>query len=350
MTLLPLPNSQLDEVIHRSLKAFERLNGSKIFVTGATGFLGAWFLSVLSRATELNILKVQVVCLSRDPNTFINRYQRLNNILKINWLEGDIRNYSGKDVAANFVVHGATTAAAETFSGQSNLEKYSVIVEGTQNILKHSMNSSLDSFLYLSSGAVYSSQSNLFSAPIPEGMSIAIDPFTTQFTLGNSKAAAECLLGIYQEQNPGVNFKVCRIFSLLGPGLPLDIHYAVGNFVRDSLLGGPIRIKSRGTAVRSYLYITDTIVWLLNALVFGRTGFAFHVGSSEEVTILELAQKVATLTGSEVLFDFDIQAETSPASHYYVPENTRTKSILEVEEWISLEESLVRTIDYVRNS
>lgn len=348
MTLLP--NSQLDEVIQRSLKALERLNGSKILITGATGFLGVWLLSVLSRATELNILKVQVVCLSRDPNRFINRYQKLNDTLKINWLEGDIRNYSGKDIAANFVVHGATTSAAETFSGQSNLEKYSTIVDGTQNILKHSINSSLDSFLYLSSGAVYSSQSNLFSAPIPEGMSTVINPFATQFTLGNSKAAAECLLGIYQEQNPEINFKVCRIFSVLGPELPLDIHYAVGNFIRDSILGGPIRMKSHGSAVRSYLYVTDTIAWLLNALIFGPTGFAFHVGSSEKFTILELAQKVATLTGSEILFDFESQAETSPASHYYVPENTRTKSMLEVEEWTSLGESLVRTIDYVRNS
>jgi nucleoside-diphosphate-sugar epimerase len=345
-----LPKYQLDEIITRSQNAIAKLNGRIILITGATGFIGVWLLSVLARATELNILKVQVICVSRDPNRFIKQFPALEKSLKIEWMEGDVRQVAKPSISPNFVVHGATTTAHETYLGQANVEKFSVIFDGTRKILENSFSTSLESFLYLSSGAVYASQENGFTAPVPEGIPASIDPFATQYTLGHSKASAECLLGFYQELHPMVNYKIARIFSVLGPGLPMSIHYAVGNFIRDSLLGGPIIIKSYGSAVRSYLYITDTLVWLLNSLVIGPSNFAFHIGSSEKVTISQLAQKIANHTGSEVIHEYEDQNSKSPASLFYVPDNIRTKALLKVDEWTSLDESLVRTIDYVKST
>jgi dTDP-glucose 4,6-dehydratase len=107
-----------------------------------------------------------------------------------------------------------------------------------------------------------------------------------------AKRLAETLCVAYRNQHrlPIVN---ARPFAFVGPYQLLDRPWAINNFIRDALQGGPIRIQGDGETVRSYMYGSDMAWWLLRILVRGAVGASYNVGSSRGVTLAQLAEMVA---------------------------------------------------------
>jgi nucleoside-diphosphate-sugar epimerase len=156
------------------------------------------------------------------------------------------------------------------------------------------------------------------------------------------KRAAELLCALYQKRG-GLDCKIARCWAFCGPYLPLDQHFAIGNFIADALAGRPIQIQGDGTPRRSYLYAADLAVWLWTILFRAPALIPINVGSAHDVSILELAQTVARTLRPPAEIRVARQAVPGAVPLRYVPCVDRARESLGLRSTVELEECIRRT-------
>jgi nucleoside-diphosphate-sugar epimerase len=180
---------------------------------------------------------------------------------------------------------------------------------------------------------------------MPENYPAGPDQTRVDSAYGEGKRAAEFLCAYYAGRY-GIETKIARCFSFVGPGLPLDAHYAIGNFIRDGLKGGPIRVTGDGMPRRSYLYAADLMIWLWTILFKGRSCRAYNAGSEEEVSISDLAHLVARSFDGDIEVRIEKQPVSSAQPDRYVPSADRARAELGLRQTIDLKEAVRRTLLY----
>jgi nucleoside-diphosphate-sugar epimerase len=339
MSLLP---EDRELVLEHTEALWAELRHERLFVTGGTGFFGRWFLESLVHANTRTGAGVTAVVLTRDAAAFRRDMPELASNPAISFHEGDLARFTFPDGAFSHVLHMGTTTSLATFRNEPPLAKFENIVTGTQRTLEFAVTCGARKFLLTSSGAVYGRQPATVTH-LSEDDGCAPDPTNTAAAVGHSKRAAEFLTAAYGEAH-GFDATIARCFSFVGKHLPLDIHYAIGNFLRDALAGGPIEVRGDGTPRRSYLYAADLVVWLLTILCKGAPGRVYNVGSEEDVTIGDLAQRVARLAPRPVDVRVARPAPPSPVPDRYVPSTRRAREELGLRELVRLDEAIARTL------
>ncbi len=336
--------ADLDEMLARTPRLWDGLRGARIFLTGGTGFFGTWLLESLFHADRKLGLGAKVVVLTRDEAAFRAKSPRLAADRRLDFHPGDVRTFEFPSGGFTHVVHAATQASVRLAREQPELMR-DVIVAGTRRTLEFAEQCGAKKFLLASSGAVYGRQRPGVErvAEDDPGFDAPLDPPSAY---AEGKRAAERLCA--EAAGRGLDATGARGFAFVGPHLPLDAHFAVGNFLRDALRGGPIEVRGDGTPVRSYLYASDLAVWLWTILLKGRPGRAYNVGSERGVTVAELAETVRRVVapGAEVR----IARAPSPGrpAERYVPETARARAELGLGESVGLEDALRRTAAWER--
>ncbi len=220
------------------------------------------------------------------------------------------------------------------------------ILDGTRALLALAAAQERCRFLYLSSGAIYGPQPKELER-VGESFCGGPDLRDPGAAYAEAKRAAEmlCTLALAKE---GLEVVVARCFAFVGPHLPLDTHFAIGNFLGDVLAHRPIRVRGDGTAVRSYLYAADLTLWLWTLLLQGQTGQAYNVGSPEAITVGELARLIDRLR-PQPLAEPSVIMEKQPdaaggGGSRYVPDIRRAEAELGLKVRTPLEEGLRRTL------
>jgi nucleoside-diphosphate-sugar epimerase len=340
----PLPTEDLDAAIELAEECLLTLRGAKIFLTGCTGFFGVWILETFVRADHRLGLNLNLTALSRDPALFVARYPQFRNIPGLNFLRGEVTTFPFPEGRFTHVIHGATTAARETFAGEKPLQKFDTVAMGTRRVLKLCEEKRIGDMLYISSGAVYGRPAH--GGPICESDTTALDSLDVNVALGQAKRAAEFFCACAAEEM-FTRIRIARCFSFVGPLLPLDIHYAIGNFIADAVANRPVTVKGDGLAVRSYLYMSDLVWWLTTILVRGHPIVPYNVGSEDARTILEIAQQVAALSGQPVVRKDSPPTETqSPARANYVPATGRAARDLGLRQTVPFDQAVRKTLRY----
>jgi len=337
----------LDDILVRTYDLWDELRSQRIFITGGTGFFGCWLLESLIWANDKLGLNAEVVVLTRNYDAFRKKAPHLANHPSIQFIIGDVTSFNFPEGNFSYVIHAATEASAK-LNEENPLLMFDTIVQGTRHTLEFAKLCQAKKFLLTSSGAVYGKQPSDLTH-IPEDYIGAPDPTHAQSAYGEGKRAAEMLCTLYGKQY-GFEVKIARCFAFVGPYLPLDTHFAIGNFIRDGLQGCPILVNGDGTPYRSYLYAADLAVWLWTILLKGRSCYPYNVGSEEDMTIANLAYIVGEAFSEAI--EIKISQSPIPGSNpsRYVPSTKRALTELNLQSSVNLADAIKRTILWKYNS
>ena len=231
----PLPPEDLQAIV--DAVDWSDLKDARILLTGGTGFVGRWLVESFALANQQKGLKATMLTVSRksglhdDPTILHTKANLLRPGTISGWGE------------FTHCIHAACPSCANP--PVDDITMFNTIVNGTDNVLHWCSENGAKRVLYISSGAA----EHRPDAPY-----------------GAAKKAAEVLCGIYAKQY-GMEIPIARPYALVGPGLPLDAHFAIGNFIRDALAGGPVKVVGGQNVYRSYLYASDMAAWLWTLLL-----------------------------------------------------------------------------------
>jgi len=326
MSIHPIIAEDIRGVLSRTQSLWPDLKGASVFITGSTGFFGIWLLETLLAANREFSLGCRVIALSRDPGRFGAKAPHLAHDPAVTWVAGDVRDFTFPSGPVTHVIHAAAEASAK-LNAEDPQTMFDVCVEGTRRTLQLAAEKRVARMLLTSSGAVYGRQPPEL-LHMPEEFTGGPDPLDPRSAYAEGKRAAEQLCAIACLPPPagsGLHIAIARCFAFVGPHLPLDTHFAIGNFIRDAIAGGPIRIRGDGTPYRSYLYAADLAEWLVTILLRGQSGRAYNVGSEAAISIEALAREVASIVTQErgdsspLAIEREITASPRSPAERYVP-------------------------------
>jgi nucleoside-diphosphate-sugar epimerase len=339
-----LPTDDLNHVLMHTQNLWEELRGQKLFITGGTGFFGRWILETFVHANDRLSLGASAVVLTRNPESFAVKAPHLADRDDLKLLQGDVRDFDFPDGDFSHVIHAGTTSSAPV----EPLEMFDTILQGTRRVLDFAATHHTHKFLFISSGGVYGKQPPELTH-IPEDYHGAPDPLDPNSAYGEGKRAAELLCTLMADRYE-FEAKIARCFAFVGPHLPLDAHFAIGNFIRDALVDKPIHIRGDGTPYRSYLYTADLAIWLWTILFQGCAGRAYNVGDSAQMTIREVAEVTSAVLGSNAQVLVAKDPIPGQATSRYIPNVDRARMELGLESRVDLGSSLKKTSLWYKNN
>ena len=334
----PLPPEDLAHVLEHTRDLWSEARGKSFFITGGTGFFGMWLLESFAHINDELALGMHATILTRDPAAFQRKVPHLATRSDLEFIQGDIRSFPFPESQFDYIIHAATEASAK-LNEEAPHEILDAIVAGTRRLLDFAAQCGVKKLLLTSSGAVYGKQPSEITH-ISEDYLGAPDPLLPGSAYGEGKRLAEHMCSVHARQH-GYEAKIARGFTFVGPHLPLDAHFAIGNFIRDAVRGMPIQINSDGTPMRSYLYASDLAVWLWTILFKAQHARAYNVGSNEDKNLAELAKLIQSNLSGQVLF----KKLTNPSNTIsrYVPAIERARIDLGLRINVSLSDAINRT-------
>jgi dTDP-glucose 4,6-dehydratase len=335
----------LKMILRNTKDCWGNLSNKTIFITGGTGFFGIWLLMSYLYANKTLTLNSNIILLTRNKNKFLNRYFWVNNYPEVSFIEGEIHDFQFPDFPIDFIIHAATEASAK-LNEEEPLKMFNTIINGTKRVLDLAKLKNIKSILLTSSGAVYGKQpseieylsENYLGAPIPSD-------YTSMY--GEGKRMSEVLFSTYHHQYK-LPVKIARCYAFIGPYLPLDSHFAAGNFIRSVINREDIIVNGDGTPFRSYLYAADLAVWLWKILFNGNINSPYNVGSNQSINIYDLAKIIAK---SDPKYNKKIivkKLKSDSESLRYVPCTRKAKNELGLEIFTNFNKSLTKTLEFYR--
>ncbi len=330
-----LPRLDLEHTLSAAEDDFRALRGAHLVVTGAAGAVGSWLVESAMHANARLALGLTITAVERKAGSFAARHPHLALGPGLRVVSGDVRTVILPD-GLTHVVHAASAVSPqEHMADPANV--IDIIERGTARMLSLAADARVARFLHISSGSVYD-RSNGSDGPIAESHATLAEGATSAQRFGAAKRRAEASV-----ERAAIPATIARLFTLVGPRIPLDGQFAVGQFFADALAGRAVRVSGDGTPVRTYLHMADLMVWCWATLVRGGAGRVYNVGASEPHTIGAVAEAVAGLPQPRCAVTIAAAARPDAKPDWYVPDTARARAELTCDTRIAFDNALART-------
>lgn len=282
---------------------WERLQGKRVLVTGATGLIGGILTRALIRAGQARGLELRVAALVRSrekAEAIFGPY--LEQGLEL--IVGDILSELQIDGPVDYIFHGASVTASKDFVDHP-VETILTALKGTEHLLELAREKQVESMVYLSSmeayGVVDAEHYNVRETDYGY-----IDPLQVRSSYSESKRMAEGLCGAYAHEY-GVPVKTVRLAQTFGAGIARTENRVFAQFARSIMTGSNIVLHTDGSKAHCYCYTTDAVLGLLTVLLRGKNGEAYNISNQKTFgTIREMAELLIREhpeSGSKLVFD-----------------------------------------------
>lgn len=328
---------------------WERLEGSSILLSGATGMIGSLLVDAVILKDETDSLGCKVIALGRNAEKAKKRFGSCWDSPYFQFVECDVNRAETMptDVKADYVLHLASNTHPVAYATDP-IGTITANIIGTQNMLELAVRCEAKRFLFASSNEIYGENrgdKELFD----ESYCGYIDCNTLRAGYPESKRCGEALCQAYKKQK-GVDVVIARLTRSFGPTLQLTDTKALTQFLKNGLNKEDIVLKSDGSQYYSYTYAADAVTGLLTVLLKGESGEAYNVADQScDIRLRDLAKAIADIAGTKVIFD--LPNATEAAGFSKATKARLDGSKLKALGWdvsYSIEDGLRRTLNALR--
>ena len=300
-------------------------------ITGGAGFLGSHLCDqLIERGWE-------VLCLDNLATGSAANIVHLIPHPRFQFKQQDVTKYIDVPGAVDAVLHFASPASPDDYL-KLPIPTLKVGALGTHNALGLAL-AKKSKFFLASTSECYGDPE---VSPQPETYWGHVNPIGPRGVYDEAKRFAEAMTMAYYRFH-GVDTRIVRIFNTYGPRMRLNDGRALPNFLYQTLTGQPITVYGSGKQTRSFCYVSDLVEGILR-LLDSNEHEPTNIGNPQEITILEFAERIRTLTGTKAEIIFKPLPQDDPKQR--CPDIAKARRILHWEPKVTLEEGLRRTLEY----
>jgi nucleoside-diphosphate-sugar epimerase len=333
-----IKNSQIQSDIHGLINSdfTNFFRGQRILITGASGLMGSYFTSLFQEFTVNFEGDVSLYLLSKSDTYPVPIYPSSVR-LQIDLAKGFESNHLPQfDTIINCAGHAQPSLFQKT-----PLDTISINSTAVLSLLKKVSRDG--SFLFFSSSEVYSGLPNPPYREIDIGTTNTNHPRSAYI---ESKRLGEAIICNISKEFPNLRSFAARLSLSYGPGTKPNDSRVINQFIAKALERGTIDLVDSGSALRTYCYALDALEMCLGIIMYGSEKI-YNVGGESRTSIIDLANIIASKTGAKVLIP-----PSSNVGHVGAPADvrldlTKIKSLIRKREFISLDEGLERTINWL---
>lgn len=333
----------LRDVADEPTVSWDKLSGSNVLITGATGFIGSLLIRTLLLKNRLHKANIKILACARNREKCKTLFNESD---EIKYVIGDITDPFLIEDRIDYVIHTASVTTSKVMV-ERPVETIETTVEGTKNLLEFAKEKDAKGVVYLSSMEVYGITAT-DQNPIFEDMLGYVDLTKVRSSYPEGKRICELMCNCYHAEY-GLPVTIARLAQTFGIGIPKSDNRAPIQFAKSACYNRDIVLHTTGKSISNFCYSTDLIKAILILLTEGARGEAYNVSNEKETrSVAEIAELVSSINGNiRVVYEI-------PDSNIfgYAPDVTMRLSSEKLQSlgWrprVSMKEAYIRLIDYL---
>lgn len=339
----PIFEQDLEMIIKEEI-CWDKLRGKTVLITGASGMIGTYMLSVLAMLNDKHDFGIKILGMLRNPKKLPEELSKRSDVEILCHDVTEKLEYSG---AIDYIIHAASPASPLIMQNQP-VETIAANTLGTFYTLSLAKEKNCEGYLFISSREIYG-QPEEGQEFFYENTYGFVDQLNPRSCYSEGKKAAETMCVCFHDEYD-LNVKIARLAHTYGPGMSIYDGRVQADFLKNVFHHEDIILKSEGTAVRTYTYIADAVSGLYRILLNSEE-IVYNIGNEDgKVSIRELAEiMVGIYPERNLKLVFDIPEGGTKGTAPYTLGILNSAKLREIgwEPRYSVKEGFKRTLEYL---